>query len=309
MSTNTESTMCEGMYSKLIDDESSYFDDADAKTSPDLQHHAALTVPATRGSPNQGSHSSYRLATICLAGLCAILLFSLITVGAHYANLSPAAGPQGAAQNQSEGQTEMQIQSPDVAELMESLAKLQKEKDDLEKERDQLLAQAAPVAPAVTPATQTATTASSTITCPQRWLQFNTSCYLISSFTDNWVNAKAYCEEWGGHLAIIHTPEEQTFVWNLLPRGHWNAFWFGVSDETAEEDWLWVDGTKLVGGFWEEGEPNNHIDEDCGYIVKTQKLERQAIRSWYDAPCSMHWPFICEIEIGAPKLRKQVHLN
>lgn len=51
--------------------------------------------------------------------------------------------------------------------------------------------------------------------------------------------------------------------------------------------------------FWEVGEPNNHIDEDCGYIVKTRVLERVAIRSWYDAPCTMSWPYICEKEMGA----------
>lgn len=51
--------------------------------------------------------------------------------------------------------------------------------------------------------------------------------------------------------------------------------------------------------FWEVGEPNNHIDEDCGYIVKTRVLERVAIRSWYDAPCSMYRSFICEKEMGA----------
>lgn len=50
--------------------------------------------------------------------------------------------------------------------------------------------------------------------------------------------------------------------------------------------------------FWEQGEPNNHINEDCGYIVKTQVLERVAIRSWYDAPCSMYCRFICEKEMG-----------
>ncbi|KAJ8000060.1 hypothetical protein DPEC_G00200920 [Dallia pectoralis] len=87
----------------------------------------------------------------------------------------------------------------------------------------------------------------------------------------------------------------ETFLWNQLPRGHWNAYWFGITDKTKETDWVWVDGTTLIGGFWEEGEPNNHIDEDCGYIVKTEVLERTAIRSWYDAPCSMYWPYICEI--------------
>ena len=41
----------------------------------------------------------------------------------------------------------------------------------------------------------------------------------------------------------------QTFVWDQLPRGHWNAYWFGLSDESTEDDWVWVDGTKLVGGY------------------------------------------------------------
>lgn len=51
--------------------------------------------------------------------------------------------------------------------------------------------------------------------------------------------------------------------------------------------------------FWEVGEPNNHINEDCGYIVKTEVLTRVPIRSWYDAPCLMQLPFICEKEPNA----------
>ena len=48
--------------------------------------------------------------------------------------------------------------------------------------------------------------------------------------------------------------------------------------------------------FWEEGEPNNHIDEDCGYIVKTQVRSRVPTKSWYDAPCEMPCLFVCEME-------------
>ncbi|XP_042165796.1 CD209 antigen-like protein D [Oncorhynchus tshawytscha] len=113
----------------------------------------------------------------------------------------------------------------------------------------------------------------------------------------HWHNIQDSFMEIGGHLAIVHTAEEQTLLLDQLPLSHWNANWFGINDETAEADWLWVDGTKLVRSFWEEGEPNNHIDEDCGYIVKTRKLERKAVTSWYDAPCTMYWPFICEIEM------------
>lgn len=54
----------------------------------------------------------------------------------------------------------------------------------------------------------------------------------------------------------------------------------------------------FIKRFWEENEPNNHINEDCGYILKTNVLERVATKSWYDAPCSMSLPFICEKEMG-----------
>uniref|UniRef100_A0A3B4AAU0 C-type lectin domain-containing protein n=1 Tax=Periophthalmus magnuspinnatus TaxID=409849 RepID=A0A3B4AAU0_9GOBI len=134
--------------------------------------------------------------------------------------------------------------------------------------------------------------------CPTDWLLFGGSCYRVFRETRSWGAAQSFCESQAAHLAIILTAEEQvtTFLWNLLPRGHWNSFWFGITDSHTEDVWKWVDGTLLVGGFWEEGEPNNHIDEDCGYIVKTRVLSRVAIRSWYDAPCTMSLPFICEKE-------------
>ncbi|CAL8237910.1 unnamed protein product [Boreogadus saida] len=102
----------------------------------------------------------------------------------------------------------------------------------------------------------------------------------------------------GAQLAVILSAHQQGFLWDLLPRGYWNAFWFGLSDQHTEDVWTWVDGTPLVGGFWEEGEPNDHNNEDCGYMVKTLALERVAVRSWYDAPCYMSLPFICQKALG-----------
>ncbi|XP_076021601.1 CD209 antigen-like protein C isoform X2 [Genypterus blacodes] len=136
------------------------------------------------------------------------------------------------------------------------------------------------------------------IVCSPDWVLFNSSCYFISRNTRDWPESQSYCQSQGGHLAIILSAEEQTFLWDRLPRGHWNAFWFGITDEHTEDQWKWVDGTPLVDSFWEVGEPNNHINEDCGYIVKTQVLKRVAVRSWYDAPCSMPRNFICEKEMG-----------
>lgn len=299
------STACDGMYSKLIDKDSQYLDDSE------LRGHEvhAVSVPSLRAGSRQSGQGPYRLATGCLATLCTVLLLSVIAVSAHYKNLNQSLRNEHLAplpQNESGGQIQMQRQTTNVTTLTEALSKLQMEKEDLVKERDELLARLAksepeqtspPLLPSPLAPKSTPLPPSTPLTCPPDWLVFNRSCYYISTRSMSWPDSQTWCKEKGGHLAIIHTAEEQTFVWNQLPRGHWNAYWFGISDETAEADWLWVDGTKLVGGFWEEGEPNNHIDEDCGYIVKTRKLERKAVSSWYDAPCQMYWPFICEIEM------------
>ncbi|CAL8396275.1 unnamed protein product [Gadus morhua 'NCC'] len=145
-----------------------------------------------------------------------------------------------------------------------------------------------------TTAAPVATTTTAAAACPAGWLSFQGSCYRVSRQTANWRGSQRLCQRDGGQLAVILSAQQQGFLWDLLPRGYWNAFWFGLSDQHTEDVWTWVDGTPLVGGFWEEGEPNNHNNEDCGYIVKTLNLERVAVRSWYDAPCYMSLPFICQ---------------
>ncbi|XP_074543103.1 uncharacterized protein LOC141803107 [Halichoeres trimaculatus] len=291
MSTTGGSSAVDGMYSKLIDDEVAY---DELTRRPDVDHSVpAYTSPQLRMMRPSGP-GPYRFATICLATLCAILLISIIAVTAHYKNKPQGGGGEGISEAQKS------TQSANVSALTASISKLQQEKDQLQKEKEELLAKLAAKmitkAPEVVKSTATATQAP--IICPPDWLLFNSSCYLISRNSRSWPEAKSYCESQGGYLAIIHTAEEQTFLWDLLPRGHWNSYWFGITDGDTEDVWKWVDDTVLVGGFWEVGEPNNHINEDCGYIVKTRKLERVAIRSWYDAPCGMYLPFICEKEMG-----------
>ncbi|XP_028283402.1 C-type lectin domain family 4 member E-like isoform X2 [Parambassis ranga] len=284
MSAAGSSPASERMYSKLIDDEAAGREERSRR--PDVGH---SVFPIT-AAPRLSGPGPYRLATICLATLCGVLLISIIAVTAHYKNK-----PEGAG----EATAEVQKQTQDASVLMADIEKLRREKAELQKERDelQLSLHAAGSATDVIKPTSKATAAP--VVCPVDWHLYNNSCYYISRITRDWPESKSYCESKGAHLAIIHTAEEQTFIWNLLPRGHWNAFWFGITDGDTEDQWRWVDGTPLGTPFWEAGEPNNHINEDCGYIVKTRVLERVATRSWYDAPCSMYWPFICEKEMAA----------
>ncbi|KAF3707069.1 C-type lectin domain family 4 member E [Channa argus] len=334
MSTPGSPPTSEGMYSKLIDDEGTR--DVSGHR-PDVAQRAHAFLPVRLSGPGP-----YRLATVCLAVLCAVLLISIIAVAARD-KTKPQSGGEATLEAQKQTldanmtaltatihklqqekatleaqkqtleanvtaqtgtihklqqekatlEAQKQTLEANVTAQTGTILKLRQEKAKLQKEKEELLAKlAATKAPEVIKPTP------APITCPLGWNLFSNSCYFISTVSNNWPESQNFCQTQGAHLAIIHTAEEQTFVWNLLPRGHWNAYWFGITDEHTEDQWKWVDGTPLVGGFWEVGEPNNHIDEDCGYIVKTLVLERVPIRSWYDAPCSMYRPFICEKEMS-----------
>ncbi|KAM4725658.1 uncharacterized protein FYW61_013782 [Anableps anableps] len=279
MATTGSSLASDRMYSQLLD-EGNY---DESSRGPDVHQSDYPVRDLRRSGPGP-----YRFATICLATLCVILLISIIAVTAHYKNKPSAAG---------EATTEMQKENANVSALMALIMKLQKENKQLQKEKDELQANLTSImtAKAIAP---TPKTTRAPIVCLTNWHLFNNSCYFISSERRTWTRSQTYCQSQGAHLAIILTAEEQTFLWDLLPRGHWNSYWFGITDAKTEDVWKWVDGTLLVGGFWEVNEPNNHINEDCGYIVKTNVLERVATESWYDAPCSMALPFICEKEMG-----------
>ncbi|XP_008279353.1 CD209 antigen-like [Stegastes partitus] len=239
MSNTGSSAAGDGMYSKLIDDEAAY---GELNIRPDVGH-SVHPVSSARAIPRPSGPGPYRLATICLATLCAVLLISIIAVTANNKNKTQDSG-------EATSEVQKQTQDTNVTALMASIRKLQQEKKQLQQEKDELLVRLAvrktTKAPNVIKPTPQATQAP--IVCPFDWHLFNSSCYFISRNTRDWPESKSFCESKGAHLAIIHTAEEQTFLWNLLPRGHWNAYWFGITDGHTEDEWKWVDGTPLVGG-------------------------------------------------------------
>ncbi|XP_065142433.1 C-type lectin domain family 4 member D-like [Paramisgurnus dabryanus] len=258
-------------------------DSADYCNDADVQH-SVLNNPRNNGK-RPFCQNPFKVATACLTAFCLLLLMVLVVTKYHSKSSSVQDLPSSPAEPQ------MFFACPNVDDLKAELQTLRKANSDLEEERSQLkikiTALEASTATKCTPVTATGP-------CPVDWHYFEGSCYYISEDSESWPESQAYCKLQGGHLAIVTTADEQTFIWDLLPRGFWNAYWIGITDEETEDDWRWVDGTKLVGGFWEEGEPNNDINEDCVNMVKTTVLSRVATKSWYDAPCDMSRPFICE---------------
>uniref|UniRef100_A0AC34F8U9 C-type lectin domain-containing protein n=1 Tax=Panagrolaimus sp. ES5 TaxID=591445 RepID=A0AC34F8U9_9BILA len=54
--------------------------------------------------------------------------------------------------------------------------------------------------------------------CSEGWLQFNNSCYLSGSYWYDWQTAENFCIQLGGHLASVHSSEEERYIWCKFKR-------------------------------------------------------------------------------------------
>jgi hypothetical protein len=68
-----------------------------------------------------------------------------------------------------------------------------------------------------------------------------------------WHEAKAYCENLGGHLATISSAEENEFLYQTFARDQ--ACWLGATREERSRQWRWVTGEPMNYTNWFRDEP------------------------------------------------------
>ncbi|XP_051939780.1 CD209 antigen-like protein E isoform X2 [Hippocampus zosterae] len=123
--------------------------------------------------------------------------------------------------------------------------------------------------------------------CPQDWLQFNFSCYYISSMRKSWHSSRQDCLQRDADLVIINSREEQAFL-----TGFTKAAWIGMSDKKKEGIWIWVNGTPVNKDRleWAPGQPDGAFGgEDCGDIRTMMNFI-----GLNDSNCSLRSQWICE---------------
>uniref|UniRef100_A0AAY4AVF3 C-type lectin domain-containing protein n=1 Tax=Denticeps clupeoides TaxID=299321 RepID=A0AAY4AVF3_9TELE len=108
----------------------------------------------------------------------------------------------------------------------------------------------------------------------------------ISATKDVWNASRNYCREKGGDLVVINSREKQVVINKMGLNG-----WIGLSDESEDKTWRWVDGTTLTAKYWDKGQPNN-MNEDC--VVFHSKKDNTLL-TWHDYPCSSKQLAICEL--------------
>ena len=94
-----------------------------------------------------------------------------------------------------------------------------------------------------------------------------------------WEEAEAFCEELGGHLAVIDASQTNSEIFRYLQeRGIMTAF-FGLSDAEQEGQWRWVGDSQPVYTNWAKGQPEASSAESDYACFSTQTGDGQ----WCDA--------------------------
>lgn len=137
---------------------------------------------------------------------------------------------------------------------------------------------------------------------PSTAVEFNGHYYQVYDKSMTWTEAKAYCENLGGHLATITSKEENDFITNLLPEEH---YYIGATDEEKEGKWKWITNEPWNYMNWDvvqDVEPNNGgtsgIPQNYGAIYgRGVNTWQNVTGSWDDAWGSTRDSingFICE---------------
>lgn len=107
-----------------------------------------------------------------------------------------------------------------------------------------------------------------------------------------WTEAKAKCEELGGHLVTITSQNEQNTVRDLISQGRKYSYWMGMTDEAAEGVWVNITGEPVSYTNWSKLEPNNGSDlEHYGVIRNVDGNNWNDVSNTYSAV-----GFVCEYE-------------
>lgn len=138
--------------------------------------------------------------------------------------------------------------------------------------------------------------------CPEGWLNYGVSCYMVVEKSLDWEGARDHCvvntPYHYGHLATIHDAKENDFITYVVLKGVKTRAWIGLSIDEDEGTFVWHAHNaepflpEQARAFWKTGEPNNRRgDENC------VEINRGGLGKWNDVKCRKPLPFVCELEL------------
>nr|XP_046234308.1 oxidized low-density lipoprotein receptor 1-like [Scatophagus argus] len=161
--------------------------------------------------------SSFKVATVCLALLCFLLLMTVVGVGVQYGR--------------------------DFNQLSRDLANHTAEKDQLLARYQNLTDERDRLQTSLNSALFELSNMKKSIgTCPQGWRHSGSSCYFFYTTLSTWDSSRHACLSKQADLVIIDNQGEMEFLNNLRA---YSKFWIGLRKTSTQSDWMWTDNRPL----------------------------------------------------------------
>nr|CDJ81789.1 C-type lectin domain containing protein [Haemonchus contortus] len=115
---------------------------------------------------------------------------------------------------------------------------------------------------------------------PKGWVNNFGYSYKVFNHRATFEEAEAVCVAEGGHLASIHSQEENEFIYSITDpheesKSYDDLLWIGLRQKNWPKDkkWTWTDGTLLDFINWGAREPNNlNNAEHCVQCVDAETV-------------------------------------
>ena len=124
----------------------------------------------------------------------------------------------------------------------------------------------------------------------------NDNCYAFVDGNINWNQAEDCCVTWGGHLASIHSTDDNILLNDICNQD--TITWIGLNDIASEGNFEWSDGSGYDYNNFDtaSGNPSNsNGGEDCVSFLRRKNNEL----TWNDYRCDgLGWnnptSYICQ---------------
>ena len=103
--------------------------------------------------------------------------------------------------------------------------------------------------------------------------------YQLFDISMTWTDAKAYCEELGGHLVTITSPEEEELIESLIDKYSKITYHIGLTDN-GKKQYNWVTGEKF--DYHKNIELADGQRNQYTYVIVSARGEEVFIHCWGD---------------------------
>ena len=144
--------------------------------------------------------------------------------------------------------------------------------------------------------TTTASTTTETTTerpeCPYDWETYigngsYVKCFKYCGDYAYATYAEDNCQALGGHLASIHSLEEQNFLSSTYYTTSYSRTWIGAVDTDHNNVWEWIDGSDFDFSYWISGS-----EPDGGSYYTVMDFGYSSSGYWNDMTYNHNYPYI-----------------